>query len=359
MRLLRRLAVAFPLIALVAIAPGSRPGPGRCAVGQRPVPHGRELLGRLGSVPAHGPDPAPDRGDRSSTTSSTSPTRRATGRPMLATEWTPVDDAHLGVHAPGGRHVPRRLRLRRRGREGLDRARLGQAAADRGRWRRGAQPLGRRLGADRGRGRGRPHRPARQRRAVREPVRAARQPPSIVSSDDIGEDFAGLAAQPNGTGPFRLVEQRGRPEGHGGQSRLLAGAPQIAAADLGVHPGPRDATQRAPRRPGRRHRPRAAAAPPGRSRTPTGVSLTSATGIESVNLFVAPGRCPIWEENPSFRKAVIQSIDRDGLVTGLVQGSSAVATSFLPSRDPGPRGRRARRTRRTSKPRRRSSPRAA
>ena len=66
-----------------------------------------------------------------------------------------------------------------------------------------------------------------------------------------------------------------------------------------------------------------------------GVSLSSATGIESVNLFVAPGRLPIWEESPEFRKAVIQAIDRDGIVNGLVQGASAVATSFLPTETGG------------------------
>jgi peptide/nickel transport system substrate-binding protein len=62
------------------------------------------------------------------------------------------------------------------------------------------------------------------------------------------------------------------------------------------------------------------------------LTLSSVTGIESVNLWVKPGRLPIWDENPAFRKAVVSSIDREGLVAGLVQGESAVATSFLPTK---------------------------
>jgi peptide/nickel transport system substrate-binding protein len=62
------------------------------------------------------------------------------------------------------------------------------------------------------------------------------------------------------------------------------------------------------------------------------LTLSSVTGIESVNLWVKPGRFPLWDENPAFREAVVRSIDREGLVTGLVQGESAVATSFLPTK---------------------------
>jgi peptide/nickel transport system substrate-binding protein len=56
------------------------------------------------------------------------------------------------------------------------------------------------------------------------------------------------------------------------------------------------------------------------------------TGIESVNLWVKPDRFPLWDETPAFREAVVRSIDREGLVKGLVQGGSAVATSFLPTK---------------------------
>jgi peptide/nickel transport system substrate-binding protein len=47
--------------------------------------------------------------------------------------------------------------------------------------------------------------------------------------------------------------------------------------------------------------------------------------------FVKPGRLSLGRES-AFPRAVTRLIDREGLVTGLVQGASAVATSFLPSR---------------------------
>ena len=62
-----------------------------------------------------------------------------------------------------------------------------------------------------------------------------------------------------------------------------------------------------------------------------GIELVGVTGIESVNLFVAPGRLPIWDENPDFRRAVNLSFDRGPLVENLVMGASAPAGSFLPT----------------------------
>jgi peptide/nickel transport system substrate-binding protein len=61
------------------------------------------------------------------------------------------------------------------------------------------------------------------------------------------------------------------------------------------------------------------------------LALSSVTGIESVNLWVRPGRLPLWDRNQHFRKAVNWSIDRTALVDELVQGESAVATSYLPT----------------------------
>jgi peptide/nickel transport system substrate-binding protein len=61
------------------------------------------------------------------------------------------------------------------------------------------------------------------------------------------------------------------------------------------------------------------------------LALSSVTGIESVNLWVRPGRLPLWDKNENFRKAVNWSIDRQALVEELVQGESAVATSYLPT----------------------------
>lgn len=62
-----------------------------------------------------------------------------------------------------------------------------------------------------------------------------------------------------------------------------------------------------------------------------GVELVSATGIESVNLWVRPGRLPLWDENINFRRAVNWSIDRQPLVDSLVLGNSLAATSYLPT----------------------------
>ena len=62
-----------------------------------------------------------------------------------------------------------------------------------------------------------------------------------------------------------------------------------------------------------------------------GVELLGGTGIDTVNLFIRPGRLPLWDENADFRRAVNLSFDRVPLVENLVLGSSAVAGSFLPT----------------------------
>jgi peptide/nickel transport system substrate-binding protein len=61
------------------------------------------------------------------------------------------------------------------------------------------------------------------------------------------------------------------------------------------------------------------------------IELISVTGIESVNLFVRPGRLPLWDENANFRRAVNWAIDRQPLVESLVLGNSQPAQSFLPT----------------------------
>lgn len=61
------------------------------------------------------------------------------------------------------------------------------------------------------------------------------------------------------------------------------------------------------------------------------VILSSQTAIESINLFVRPGRLPLWDENVNFRRAVNWSFDRQPLVDNLVLGGSAVAGSFIPT----------------------------
>lgn len=62
-----------------------------------------------------------------------------------------------------------------------------------------------------------------------------------------------------------------------------------------------------------------------------GVELVSVTGIESVNLWVRPGRLPIWDENVNFRRAVNWAVERQPLVDNLVLGNSRVAGSYLPT----------------------------
>ena len=62
-----------------------------------------------------------------------------------------------------------------------------------------------------------------------------------------------------------------------------------------------------------------------------GVELDGVAGIESVNLYVRPGRLPLWDENRDFRQAVNLSFDRGPLVDSLVMGSAEVAGSFLPT----------------------------
>ena len=152
----------------------------------------------------------------------------------------------------------------------------------------------------------------------------------IVSADDLANNAEAIKTQPNGTGPFRLVENdptrkvmEANPDYWQGPaqiqsltwefiqdqdtrlSALLAGQADVIDRVPTQHLQVIDGSEN--------------------------LELNSVTGIESVNLWVAPGRLPIWDETPAFRQAMITSIDRQGLVTGLVQGASAVATSFLPT----------------------------
>jgi peptide/nickel transport system substrate-binding protein len=152
----------------------------------------------------------------------------------------------------------------------------------------------------------------------------------IVSADDLANNAEAIRMQPNGTGPFRLVENAPDRKVMEANLDYWQGAPQIQTliwefirdADTrlaALLAGQADVIDRVPPQ----HLDVLANNP--------SIALISTTGIESVNLWVAPGRLPIWDENPAFRRAVVQSIDRQGLVAGLVQGGSAVATSFLPT----------------------------
>jgi peptide/nickel transport system substrate-binding protein len=152
----------------------------------------------------------------------------------------------------------------------------------------------------------------------------------IVSSDDLANNAEAIKSQPNGTGPFMLVSNDPTRKVMEANPNYWQGAPSIQTLVWefiqdpdtrlsALLAGQADAIDRVP---------------PQHLDIIGGDSnfvLSSTTGIESVNLWVAPGRLPIWEESPAFRQAVMHSIDREGLVAGLVRGQSAVATSFMPT----------------------------
>ena len=153
----------------------------------------------------------------------------------------------------------------------------------------------------------------------------------IVSADDLANNAEAIKLQPNGTGPFRLVENEVTRKVMEANTDYWQGAPRIQTLIwefiqdpdtrlAALMAGQADVIDRVP---------------PQHLQVIAGsedLALNSVTGIESVNLFVAPGRFPLWDENQAFRQAVMYSIDREGLVAGLVQGGSVVATSFLPSK---------------------------
>jgi peptide/nickel transport system substrate-binding protein len=153
----------------------------------------------------------------------------------------------------------------------------------------------------------------------------------IVSADDLANNAEAIKSQPNGTGPFRLVENEVDRKVMEANLDYWQGPPKIKTLIWefiqdpdtrlsALMAGQADAIDRVP---------------PQHLRIISGsetLKLISVTGIESVNLYVKPGRFPLWDKSPAFREAVMRSIDREGLVTGLVQGASAVATSFLPNK---------------------------
>ncbi len=153
----------------------------------------------------------------------------------------------------------------------------------------------------------------------------------IVSADDLANNAEAIKSQPNGTGPFRLVENEVTRKVMEANTDYWQGPPQIQELIwefiqdpdtrlTALMAGQADVIDRVPPQ----HLQIIAGSPD--------FALMSVTGIESVNLWVKPGRFPLWDENRAFREAVVRSIDREALVAGLVQGGSAVATSFLPTK---------------------------
>jgi peptide/nickel transport system substrate-binding protein len=152
----------------------------------------------------------------------------------------------------------------------------------------------------------------------------------IVSADDLAGDPEQLKGNPNGTGPFRLVNDEPNKKAMEANLDYWGGPPNIAELTWefvqdpqtrlnALLAGQADAIDRVP---------------PQHLQTimdREGFTLTSVTGIENVNLWVRPGRFELWDTNRDFREAVMWSIDRKALADSLVLGQSRVATSFLPN----------------------------
>jgi peptide/nickel transport system substrate-binding protein len=158
---------------------------------------------------------------------------------------------------------------------------------------------------------------------------SALQHSHIVSAADLEGSVANLRRRPNGTGAFRLVRDEPTRKTMEANTAYWRGPSRIRSLvwEFVQDPqtrlnallaGQAHAIDRVPPE----HR-----AVIMRSRN---LGLRSVTGIEMVNLWVRPGRLPIWDRNVNFRRAVNWSINRNVLVRNLVQGHAAVARSFIP-----------------------------
>jgi peptide/nickel transport system substrate-binding protein len=159
---------------------------------------------------------------------------------------------------------------------------------------------------------------------------SALQHSHIVSAADLQGPAARLKKQPNGTGPFRLVKDESTKKTMARNSDYWRGPAQISELVWEFVQDPQ--TRLNALLAGQAHA--IDRVPPEHlpiiSRRDN-LALASRTGIEMVNLWVRPGRSPVWQSNASFRRAVNWSIDRDSLVTNLVKGRSRAARSVVPS----------------------------
>jgi peptide/nickel transport system substrate-binding protein len=151
----------------------------------------------------------------------------------------------------------------------------------------------------------------------------------ILSAARLGGDPDQLATQPNGTGPFRLVEETVEIKTMEANLDYWRDPAKIGTLVWEFIQDPQtrlnallDGSAQAIDRVPPEHLPLL--------EERDDVEMVSVTGIESVNLFVRPGRLPLWDENADFRKAVNWSIDRQPLVDSLVLGNSQAAQSYLP-----------------------------
>ncbi|HLL51169.1 MAG TPA: ABC transporter substrate-binding protein [Thermomicrobiales bacterium] len=155
----------------------------------------------------------------------------------------------------------------------------------------------------------------------------------IQPSDDLATPSAGietLKAAPNGTGPFRLVDDQNDLKTMEANADYWGGAPAIQTlvweyiADSQTRlnallADQADAIDRVPPE----HLPIL-------EQTPD-VALISTVGLENVNLWFRQDAPPPWD-NPKLREAVAWSIDRQAIVESLVGGASEVAVTHIPNK---------------------------
>jgi peptide/nickel transport system substrate-binding protein len=152
----------------------------------------------------------------------------------------------------------------------------------------------------------------------------------IVSAEWLEGDESRLKEQPNGTGPFKLADETRARKVMDANMDYWRDPPRIAELTWEFVQDPQ--TRLNALVSGQAHA--IDRVPPEHIEVIEGnadLELLAVTGIESVNLWVRPGRLPLWDENENFRRAVNWSIDRQALVDELVQGQSQVATSYLPT----------------------------
>jgi peptide/nickel transport system substrate-binding protein len=161
----------------------------------------------------------------------------------------------------------------------------------------------------------------------------------ILSADDIkpsgdpatpSAGIDALKAAPNGTGPFRLVDDQNDVKTMEANPDYWGGAPAIQTLVWeyiqdsqtrlnALLAGQADAIDRVPPE----HLPILEATPD--------VALISTVGLENVNLWIRQDAPAPWDD-PKLRQAVAWSIDRQALVESLVGGASEVSVTHIPNK---------------------------
>jgi peptide/nickel transport system substrate-binding protein len=153
------------------------------------------------------------------------------------------------------------------------------------------------------------------------------QPSADPSTPSAGIDT--LRTSPNGTGPFRLVDDQNDVKTMEANPDYWGGAPAVQTliweyiADSQTRlnallAGQADAIDRVPPE----HLPILQETPE--------IELISTTGLENVNLWIRQDAPAPWDD-PQLRKAIAWSIDREALVTSLVGGASEVSVTHIPN----------------------------